>query len=65
MHTHTPSPESFVGRINTFGLGPIYEVGSPIRQTKDGDWLMRITLVESGEVTEYPLSSIMEDPRAA
>jgi len=59
------SPESFIGRINTFGLGPIYEVGPPIRQMQDGDWLMKITLIESGEVTEYPLSSIKEDPEAA
>jgi len=58
------SPHSFVGKINTFGPGPIYEVGRPLRQQDDGDWLMQITLVESGEVTDYPLSAIKEDPEA-
>jgi len=65
MTASASSPASFIGRINTFGPGPIYEVGPPIRQTKDGDWMMKITLVESGEVTEYPLSSIKEAPEAA
>jgi len=56
---------SILGKINTIGeFGPIYQVGQPIRRLEDGDWLMKITLIESGEVTEYPLSSIKEDPEA-
>jgi len=63
-----PSKTSLVstlGKINTIGeFGPIYQVGQPLRRLEDGDWLMEITLIESGEVTEYPLSSIKEDPEA-
>jgi len=56
---------STLGKINTIGeFGPIYQVGQPIRRLESGDWLMEITLIESGEVTEYPLSSIEEDPEA-
>jgi len=64
-HSFAPMPEKFVGKINTIGeFGPIYEVERPICQTESGDWLMRITLIESGEATDYLLSSIQEDPEA-
>ena len=54
-----------VGRIKTFGeVGPKYEVGQPIRQMENGDWLVEITVVESGEKVEYRLSSIQDDPDA-
>jgi hypothetical protein len=53
------------GIIKTIGqLGPIYEVGEPIEQLENGDWLVEITLVESGEITEYNLSDIKNDPEA-
>ena len=53
-----------VGKINTFGLGPKYQVGQPIRRLQDGDWLVSIVLIETGEETEYPLSQILNDPEA-
>lgn len=53
------------GKIKTFGyFGIMYEVGDIIRQLDDGDTLVEITLVESGEKAEYRLSCIEEDPEA-
>lgn len=60
-----PLPRVPQGRIKTFGpVGPMYEVGKPISQTTDGDWMVEIVLVESGEHTEYRLSHIQADPDA-
>ena len=54
-----------VGKIKSFGpFGPKYEVGRPLRPVGDGDWMVAITLVESGETTEYRLSRLLEDPEA-
>ena len=53
------------GRIKTFGPdGPMYEVGRALRQLDDGDWMIGITLVESGETTEYRLKNLLDDPYA-
>lgn len=53
------------GRIKSFGpCGPKYEVGEPTRRTDDGDWMVAIVLVESGERAEYPLSHLLRDPDA-
>lgn len=53
------------GVIKTFGpLGPKYEVGSLSRPLSNGDWLVHVTLVETGEETEYRLSSLQADPVA-
>ncbi len=55
-----------VGRIKNFGpFGPKYEVREPIRPIGDGDWLIAIRLVETGELTEYRLSRLLQDPEAA
>jgi hypothetical protein len=55
-----------VGRIKSFGtLGPKYEVGGPLRQLEDGDWMIEIRLVESGDKTEYRRSRLVDDPDAA
>lgn len=54
-----------LGLIKSFGaIGPKYEVGQPLRQLEDGDWMVEITLVESGEKTEYRLPRLAEDPDA-
>jgi hypothetical protein len=45
-------------------LGPKYEVGRPLRQLADGDWMIEILLVETGEKTEYRLSRLNNDPEA-
>lgn len=54
-----------VGEIKTFGpFGPKYEVGQPLRQLEDGDWMMEITLVETAEKAEYRLTHLIDDPAA-
>ena len=43
-------PKVPVGNINRFGeIGIIYQVGKPIKQLDNGDWLIEITLIETGE----------------
>ena len=54
-----------IGKIKSFGeLGPKYEVGKPIRPLDDGDWMIHIVLVETGEETEYRYSHLVDDPEA-
>ncbi len=54
-----------VGRIKSFGpFGPKYEVGQARKELEDGDWLVGITVIESGEQIEYRLSRLLEDPFA-
>ena len=52
-----------VGKIKSFGaFGPKYEVREPTRQLADGDWLVIVRMVETGEETEYRLSRLLQDP---
>jgi hypothetical protein len=54
-----------VGKIKSFGpVGPKYEVGPALRQLDDGDWMVEITLVETGEKTEYRWTRLSDDPEA-
>lgn len=54
-----------IGQIKSFGhVGPKYEVGKPLWKLDDGDWMVDITLVETGEKAEYRLSNILQDPAA-
>jgi hypothetical protein len=54
-----------VGKIKSFGpFGPKYEVREPLRALDDGDWLIAIRMVETGEQTEYRLSRLLQDPEA-
>lgn len=65
MRAVSPSPPVPVGEIKTFGpFGPKYEVGQPLRQLEDGDWMMEITLVETAEKAEYRLTHLIDDPAA-
>ena len=51
--------------IKSFGpVGPKYEVGIPLRQLDDGDWIIEITMVETSEKAEYRLSHLLKDPEA-
>ena len=43
-------------------MGPKYEVGLPVRQLDDGEWMVEITMVESGEKSEYLRSHMLADP---
>lgn len=54
-----------LSRYKRFGAdGPPYEVGRPLRKLGDGDWLVEVTMVETGEKTACRLSRIAEDPDA-
>lgn len=58
-------PSVPVGKIKTFGpLGPKYEVGRALRPLADGDWIVEVTMVETGEKAEYRLTSVSDDPEA-
>jgi hypothetical protein len=58
-------PDAPLGNINSFEpAGPRYQVGEAIRPLEDGDWLIGVTLVETGEKAEYRLSRLLDDPEA-
>ncbi len=60
------SPSIPIGTIKSFGsFGPKYEVGQPLRRLDDGDWIIEVVLVETGEKTEYRLTHLDQDPLAA
>lgn len=63
-----PAPPSIdeLGRYHRLGeTGPAYEVLQPSRPlAAEGDWLMKIVIIESGEVVEYRASDIRHDPHA-
>ena len=54
-----------VGKVKTFGvIGEEYEVGQALRQVDDGDWLVTIKMIKTGETAEYRLTHILDDPEA-
>ncbi len=54
-----------LGKIKRFGLfGPKYEVCQVLHPVDDGDWLLAIKLIESGETAEYRYSHMVDDPEA-
>ncbi len=54
-----------VGKIKSFGpLGPKYQVGQALRQQDDGDWMIEITMIETGEKAEYRWTHMCDDPEA-
>jgi hypothetical protein len=56
-------PQTLVGTWRRFGpVGPVYEIISTGRET-NSDQIMRVRLVETGEEADYPLTSIIDDPR--
>ena len=65
MQAVVSPPSVPVGKIKSFGaFGPKYEVGLPLRQTGDGDWMVEVKMVETGESSEYRLSRLLDDPEA-
>ena len=65
MQASNTPPAIPTGAFKSFGgLGPKYEVGSVVRQIEDNDWLVEITLIETGEKAEIKLSDINSDPEA-
>ena len=65
MSTSIAQPVIQAGKIKSFGaVGPRYEVCGMLRQLDDGDWMVAIRIVETGEMTEYRLSHLTGDPDA-
>jgi len=63
MLTVNAPPTVPVGRVKSLGaLGPKYQIGRPLHMLADGDWMVEITLLESGERTPYRLSRLLMDP---
>lgn len=58
-------PQVSSGTIKSFGLiGEQYEVVKALRPLDDGDWIYEIKLVKTGEMAEYRLTHINDDPVA-
>lgn len=65
MRTVVTPPNVPVGKIKSFGLfGPKYEVGQALHQLDDGDWMIKVTMVETGETAEYRWTHLTDDPEA-
>jgi hypothetical protein len=65
MEVCAAPPSVPLGRIKSFGpLGPKYQVGPVLRPLDDGDWLIEVTMVESGEAVEYRWTHLLDDPDA-
>ena len=57
-------PLSLVGTWRRFGpAGPVYEIIDVGREALDGEQVMRIRVIESGEEADYKLTDILDDPR--
>lgn len=65
MQVSIDAPTVPVGKIKSFGpFGPKYEVGKPLRPLDDGDWMVEVTMVETGEKAEYRWTRLTDDPEA-
>lgn len=65
MFANNALPAVPIGRIKSFGpFGPKYEVGRAVRRLEDGDWMVEVTMVETGEKAEYRLTRLSSDPEA-
>ncbi len=54
-----------IGTIKTFDhYGIPYQVGEPVQVLADGDILVNITLIQTGEQEKYKLSKLLKDPDA-
>lgn len=64
MNAVIAPPHVQVGKIKSFGaFGPKYEVGHPVRES-DGNWLIQIAMVETGEIILYRYAKMLDDPDA-
>jgi hypothetical protein len=65
MQENTAFPCVPLGKFKRFGdFGPPYQVGQALRRLPDGDWLVEITIIQTGETTSYRLSRLDDDPEA-
>ena len=60
----TIDPASFIGTWRRFGIvGPVYEIIGQDKALENGDWLMRVRVLETGEEVGYKLTDILDDPK--
>jgi hypothetical protein len=58
-----PRPDNLVGTWRRFGpVGPVYEIIAVGNELPDGDYMMRVRVVESGEEVDYRFTDILDDP---
>jgi len=63
MQPQKALPDRFLGTWRRFGtVGPVYQVVANEGSLPDGDSLMRIRVVETGEEISYRLSDVLNDP---
>ena len=56
-------PQAFVGTWRRFGpAGPVYEIIAVAGHKQNGDRLMRIRVLDSGEEAELRLDHLLDDP---
>lgn len=61
---HLPQPRSLIGTWRRFGInGPVYEIVGIGNELAEGDRLMRIRIVETGEEVDYRFTDIVDDPK--
>jgi len=64
--THTsslPQPTKLVGTWRRFGVaGPVYEIVKAGIELPDGDRMMRVRVVETGEEFDCRFTDILDDP---
>ncbi len=59
-----PDPRALLGTYRRFGpVGPVYEVAGVIRELDNGDTLMKVVVVQTGEEAEYRYTHILDDPK--
>lgn len=59
-------PAVRIGEVRSFGTeGPKYEITGNGHPSNDGEWLIPIRVVESGEELDYPYSHLALDPEAS
>ena len=63
-HFNHPQPASIVGTWRRFGaVGPVYQVIGEGAELPNGDRLMRVRVVGTGEEVDYRLTKVLDDPR--
>ncbi len=61
----TPPPTIPVGKIKTFGVnGPKYQITGHGHPSNEGEWVVPIRVIESGEELDYRYSRFLLDPEA-
>jgi hypothetical protein len=63
MDLYQGLPHGLVGTWRRFGLvGPVYEIIGKKSDLPNGDSMMVVKVVETGEAVDYKLTDILDDP---